>query len=188
MEENTLLGKNNIELFIRRILNTIRSYFMLNIKYPFIKKQPNSEFVRIPFSTRIWAPHNDVVIGNKVQLGENCLIQCDIQFGDYVLVASNVSFVGRDDHLFEKVGIPIWNSGRGDNYKTHIGIDVWIGHGAIIIGGVSIGHGSIVAAGSVVVKDVPPCSIVGGNPAKVIRNRFLSIEQTEQHLKNILGA
>lgn len=187
-EGNVLYGKGKVELFVRQILNVIRSLYMLNIKYPFIKKRYSFAFVRIPYSTRIWSPHRDVTFGNNVQLGENCLIQCDIQFGDYVLVASNVSFVGKDDHLFNKVGITIWNSGRGDNNKTYIGTDVWIGHGTIVVAGVSIGHGAIIAAGSVIVKNVPPCSIVGGNPAKVIRERFLSKEQMEQHLKKVLGS
>jgi len=53
-----------------------------------------------------------------------------------------------------------------------IGNDVWVGTGAIILSGVSIGDGAIVAAGAVVTKDVPPYSIVGGNPAKLIRFRF----------------
>lgn len=62
--------------------------------------------------------------------------------------------------------------------KTNIGNDVWIGSNVIIPGGVRIGTGAMVAAGSVVVKDVPPYAIVGGNPAKVIRFRF-SDEQIE---------
>lgn len=56
--------------------------------------------------------------------------------------------------------------------KTSIGHDVWIGSSAIIPGGIQIGTGAIVAAGSVVVKDVPPYAVVGGNPAKIIRFRF----------------
>lgn len=55
---------------------------------------------------------------------------------------------------------------------TVLGNDVWIGSNAIIPGGISIGSGAIVAAGSVVVKDVPPYAIVGGNPAQVIKYRF----------------
>lgn len=53
-----------------------------------------------------------------------------------------------------------------------IGNDVWVGAGAIILSGVNIGDGAIVAAGAVVTHDVPAYSIVGGNPAKVIRFRF----------------
>ena len=56
--------------------------------------------------------------------------------------------------------------------RANIGNDVWIGTGAIILGGVSISDDAIVAAGAVVTKDVPPYAIVGGVPAKVIRYRF----------------
>lgn len=56
--------------------------------------------------------------------------------------------------------------------KTTIGNDVWIGCNAIVLSGVNIGNGAIIAAGAVVTKDVPPYSIVAGNPAKVIKYRF----------------
>lgn len=49
--------------------------------------------------------------------------------------------------------------------------DVWIGAGAIILTGVTIGKGSVIAAGSIVTKDVEPYTIVGGNPAKLIKKR-----------------
>lgn len=52
-----------------------------------------------------------------------------------------------------------------------IGEYVWIGYGAIILPGVTVGEGAVVAAGSVVTKDIPPCAVVGGNPAKVIKYR-----------------
>jgi acetyltransferase-like isoleucine patch superfamily enzyme len=53
-----------------------------------------------------------------------------------------------------------------------IGNDVWIGLDAMILSGVTIGDGAVVAARSVVVKDVPPYSVVGGNPAKLLKMRF----------------
>jgi acetyltransferase-like isoleucine patch superfamily enzyme len=56
--------------------------------------------------------------------------------------------------------------------RTHVGADVWIGHGALIKAGLHIGVGSVVGAGAVVTRDVAPFSIVGGNPARVIRMRF----------------
>ena len=68
---------------------------------------------------------------------------------------------------------------RGD---TVVGNDVWIGLEATIMAGVKIGDGAIIGAKSVVTKDVPPYTIVGGNPAKVIKKRF-DLETTQQLLK-----
>lgn len=59
--------------------------------------------------------------------------------------------------------------GRGD---VSIGSDVWIGHGAVILSGVSVGHGGVIAARSVVTRDVPPYTIVAGAPARRIHERF----------------
>lgn len=59
-----------------------------------------------------------------------------------------------------------------DKYTVVIGNDVWIGNNVIIKGGITIGDGAIIAMGAVVTKDVPPYSIVGGVPAKIIKYRF----------------
>ena len=68
---------------------------------------------------------------------------------------------------------------KNDDYETVykkdgiiIGNDVWIGTGAIILGGVNIGNGAVIGAGSLVNKDVPPYAICAGNPAKIIGYRF----------------
>ncbi|MEU5694008.1 CatB-related O-acetyltransferase [Actinosynnema sp. NPDC020468] len=58
---------------------------------------------------------------------------------------------------------------RGD---TVVGNDVWIGYGALVMPGVRIGDGAIVATGAVVTADVPPYTVVGGNPAKPIKQRY----------------
>ena len=55
---------------------------------------------------------------------------------------------------------------------VEIGSDVWIGYGARLMQGIRIGHGAVVAAGSIVTKDVPPFTIVGGVPARTIKQRF----------------
>lgn len=60
-----------------------------------------------------------------------------------------------------------WNAG-----DVVIGNDVWVGHGALILSGVTIGDGAVVAARSVVTKDVRPYAIVAGNPAREIKRRF----------------
>lgn len=66
---------------------------------------------------------------------------------------------------------------KGD---TIIGNDVWIGRESIIMPGVKIGDGAIVAAYSVVVKNIPPYTVYGGNPAKFIKDRF------DEELKDLL--
>jgi len=74
----------------------------------------------------------------------------------------------------------------GRHYTTkNVVIDdfVWVGNDVIINGNVHIGEGAIIAIGSVVVKDVPRCAIVGGNPAKVIKYRDIEkYERTKQTL------
>ena len=78
------------------------------------------------------------------------------------------------DHLDLIVDLPE----RGD---TVVGHDVWLGYQTIVMPGVHICTGTIVASGSVVVDDVPPYSIAGGNPAKVIRRR-LNVADVERAL------
>jgi virginiamycin A acetyltransferase len=68
-----------------------------------------------------------------------------------------------------------WESGEApapEKGDTVIGNDVWLGYNAVILPGVTLGHGAIVAAQSVVTRSVAPYTVVGGNPARVIRRRF----------------
>lgn len=81
----------------------------------------------------------------------------------------------RDKHLYEadiENTDPTMVSSVPKPNKTVIGNDVWVGHGAFIVNGVTIGDGCVIGGRSVVTKDVPPYSIVVGNPAKVIKLRF----------------
>jgi len=67
-----------------------------------------------------------------------------------------------------------------EHLPVTIGSDVWIGHGAIVLPGVSrIGHGAVVGAGTVLTHDVPPYAVVVGNPARVIRLRFPEAEVSD---------
>jgi len=180
VETNVRPGRSKFVLLLRNMGNAFRTFWMLGVKYPWVK---HKGFVRIPYNTSMWSPHKDITFGRKVQLGKKCLIQCDVEFCNYILTANNVAFVGKDDHITSIVGKLIWDSGRSDSKKTYVGNDVWIGHGAIIVAGVHIGDGSIIAAGSVVVKDVEECTIVGGNPARFIKNRFEKEEDKTRHLQ-----
>lgn len=80
--------------------------------------------------------------------------------------------------------IPLLTYGRSylTTRNTTIGNDVWVGYGAMILGGAHVGDGAVVAAGSVVFSDVLPYAIVAGNPAKAVRSRF-SPETIEKLLR-----
>jgi len=151
------------------LLNTVRNLLFFGLRYPWVKHGKN---VHVQWSTVIWSPHKHVVLGNDVGIGRQCTIQCDLEIGSKVLIAGHVAFVGSDDHSFNTVGVPIWDSGRGDARKTIVEDDVWIGWGAVILSGARIGRGSIIAAGSIIVGEVPPYSIMLPQKARVLRTRF----------------
>ncbi|MBO7332810.1 MAG: glycosyltransferase, partial [Alphaproteobacteria bacterium] len=99
--------------------------------------------------------------------------------GDFCSIGPNVNFLVSSEHPYKGIStypfkVRICGCGAEATSKGDIVVkdDVWIGLGSIICSGVTIGQGAIIAAGSVVVKDVPPYAIVGGNPAKVIKYRF----------------
>jgi len=144
--------------------------------------------VHIGLGSTLWAPQH-MTIGDDVYIGKFCTIVCDGSIGSGVLIANLVGLVGRSDHDFRTVGVPMryapWiggenYTGRGLELEVRIGDDVWIGHGSVVLTGVTVGRGAIVAAGTVVVEDVPPYSIVRGNPAVVVGERFDS-EEIRQH-------
>jgi acetyltransferase-like isoleucine patch superfamily enzyme len=75
-----------------------------------------------------------------------------------------------ENHLFDDPELNIKEQGVKREF-VKIEDDCWIAANTVILAGVTIGRGSVIAAGSVVTKDVPPYSIVGGVPAKVIKSR-----------------
>lgn len=134
---------------------------------------------------RIWAP-NKLVLGDDVKIGSNVRIEVDGLIGSHVLIASNVGIVGRLDHDMRQVDTLITDSRWVGEHidlsaPIQIGDDVWVGYGATLLSGIKVGGCSIVAAGSVVVHDVPSNVVVAGNPARVISSRF-SQEDLKRHL------
>lgn len=130
-----------------------------------IGKQVDERFVLIPpFYT---AGGVDISVGRNVFVNQNCTFYDlgGLNIGDDVMIGPNVSII--------TTGHPIEPSRRRDGVTAKpivIERNVWIGAGATIIGGVTVGENSVVGAGSVVTHDVPPNTLVGGNPAKVIRS------------------
>lgn len=172
-------NRSQFTLKIRQLANWFRSFIRFKVFQRWVKTEG---MTRIGWSVHISAPHHDIILGNHVQLGPNCHISSDIHFGNYVLCAARVSFIGRNEHRFDIPMKTIWDSPRGIDKPTEIGNDVWIGHNATILGGVRIGHGCVIAAGAVVTKDVPDCCIVAGNPAKIIKYRFNDEEDRTKHI------
>ncbi len=113
-------------------------------------------------------------IGDKLILGRFCAIARNPKF---IMNGANHKLDGFSTYPFYIFGNG-WEKAAPEAgqlpYKgdTVIGNDVWIGYEATIMPGVKIGDGAIVAAKSVVVSDVEPYTIVGGNPAKCVRQRF----------------
>lgn len=109
----------------------------------------------------------DVLIGNDCLIGLRNTLIGPIQIGNHVIIAQNVVISGLN-HRYEDISIPIHKQGVITK-KITIEDEVWIAANSIITAGIHIGKHSIVAGGSVVTKDVPPYSVVAGNPAKVIK-------------------
>jgi len=119
-------------------------------------------------------------LGVKSFFGEYCVIGVNskVSIGRDVMIAQAVTI--RDtDHAFSRTDIPMNQQGITTE-PVVIGDDVWIGHGAAVLKGVTIGSGAIVAAGAVVTKNVEPYDIVGGIPAHRIGSR-LNIEAQENN-------
>lgn len=112
-------------------------------------------------------------LGDRVSLNANVHINAAV--GGRIVVGSDVmigpnAVMRASDHSFASVDKPINQQGH-DSDEIRVEDDVWIAANATIVGGVRIGKGSVVAAGAVVTGDVLPYTVVGGVPAKFIKNR-----------------
>lgn len=130
----------------------------------------------------VLSPGGSLIIGHHSYVGPSSRVwaQKSVEIGNYVLISHSVDIHDSNAHsldavtrrsdavnLFEKK-VPVdW--GKVECQAVRIGDDVWIGFKCSIFKGVTIGEGAVVAAGSVVRKDVPPFTLVAGNPAVTIR-------------------
>ena len=133
----------------------------------------------ITIGNRCWIHPGALILayGGFISIGDDCTVNpyCvlyghgGLKIGNGVRIAAHCVIVP-SNHVHDKLDVPIFKQGL-----TKLGIviedDVWIGSHVTILDGVHIGYGSIIAAGSVVNKDTPPYSIVGGVPAKILKTR-----------------
>lgn len=138
-------------------LNSRNKGYHINLHSPvkLLADRPGA-VIRIGDNSRIHGTcihaYQSVVIGN------NCLIAANCQIFDGN--GHDLSFPDVDNRINTK----------GTSKPVVIEDSVWIGANSIVLPGVTIGRGSVVSANSVVVKDIPPLVVVGGNPAKIIKN------------------
>ena len=129
---------------------------------------------RMPYNKiRIWALRkqgfsvgNNVYLPSDIKIAHNFVYkQGELAIGDRVSIAPGVIIILSSHSNFSSAS----HSVSHKENRVIIGNDAWIGAGSIIMNGVTIGEGAIVGAGSIVTRDVPPFSVVAGNPARVIR-------------------
>ena len=130
-----------------------------------IGKKVDESFLLIPPFYTVGG--DEIRVGHNVFVNQNCTFYDlgGLDIADDVMIGPNVSI--------NSAGHPVPPSQRRASVVGKpivIERNVWIAAGATIIGGVTVGENSVVAAGSVVTKDVPPNTLVGGNPARVIRS------------------
>lgn len=128
------------------------------------------------------ADNGSLLIGNYTTIRGNTVISSinQIRIGDYVMISNNciirdhnshpTSSIKRKEMCLSGFNSSLWQNAHAENAPIIIHDNVWIGERAIILKGVTIGEGAIVATAAVVTKDVPPHTIVAGNPARVVKS------------------
>lgn len=162
---------------MKRLLNRIRNLLLFHVRYPWVQYGKN---VHVQWSTTFFAPNKKIQIGSNVGIGGHCEITSDLVIGNDVLIAPRVALLSRYPHRTNLVGTSMFQGPSADCGEIVIEEDVWIGFGTIILSGVRIGRGSVIAAGAVVLDDVPRYSVYLPSRPFSLRPRFTP-EQIKQH-------
>ena len=160
-------------LYLAVFRHTPEDYRPYALFFPWIRNRLVGVFadacgrqVRVKSNAEV-SPH--IRIGDRSELGTRCVIQSGVVIGDDVIMGPDVKIFSRN-HRFEDTGTPVRDQGKRQGTVT-IGNDVWIGANVVILPGVTIGDHAIVAAGAIVTRSVGEWTVVGGNPARRIRDR-----------------
>lgn len=164
---------------LKRLAIKALTWFQIKLIYSFREVGGN-----VRLGKRLFVSRRRVSIGTNVYIGAYSYLDGDITIGNDVMLASYVAIVG-GDHVFRSVGVATFAAPREHWNRTTIEDNCWIGHGAIILNGITISQGAIVAAGAIVTRDVAPYDIVAGNPAKVLGSRFAEVQQRDH--ESLLG-
>lgn len=113
---------------------------------------------------------DDLSLGDNSGIGVNAVISANVSIGNNVMMGPECMMF-TTNHCMDRTDVPMQKQGFTAPQPIVIEDDVWIGARVTILPGVHVGMGSVIGASSVVTKDVAPYSIVGGNPAKLIRMR-----------------
>jgi acetyltransferase-like isoleucine patch superfamily enzyme len=122
-----------------------------------------------------------VYIGERSRIGLSCTVIGPVTIGNDIMLAQNIVMSGLN-HSYEDISRPISHQKQSTSMIT-VEDEVWIGANAVIVAGVKVGKHSVIAAGSVVTKNVPPYSVVAGNPAKVLKAYNPETKQWERKLQ-----
>lgn len=126
----------------------------------------DKEYSHVEIGDRTFIGNSTIVCANKVHIGTDVLISGGCRIVDHN--SHSIFWEERCNDVIDwRKGLKDWSNVTISS--VYIGDKSWIGFNSIILKGVNIGTGAIVGAGSVVTKDVPPYTIVAGNPARIIR-------------------
>ncbi len=123
----------------------------------------------------------DVVIGDRTRIGLGCVLIGPVKVGNDIMFAQNIVVSGLN-HGYKDINVPP-SLQEVETKQITIEDDVWIGANAVITAGVTIGKHCVIAAGSVVTKTVPPYSVAGGNPARILRQYSPETKNWERPLQ-----
>jgi acetyltransferase-like isoleucine patch superfamily enzyme len=172
-----------IEPYIKGNLRWMYSkYLLLRYRMPFL-----GEGFR--WGYRWWIKPKCVSIGHFAFIGSYAWIIYPIVIGDLTMIAPHFKIAG-NDHGIYTYGTPMRIAKPAIPYTeqiTILGSEVWVGQNVTIIHGVKIGHGAVLASGSVVTKDIAPYTVVGGVPAKFLKNRFRGQDDQDKHFQDLYG-